>query len=95
MQILRKLAPNCPQFLAPLAPLGSKFFLAGLWHLFMSNPSHLAQKIRQNHQFWSNICMTPSVAALCIVGAKIRASDKDLPVTSLSKSVKFLASVRC
>ena len=33
----------------------------------MSNPSNLAQKIRQNHQFLSNRCMTPSVAALCIV----------------------------
>ena len=74
MQILRKLAPQLPQLLAPLAPLGppgpprgSKKFWGGFWHLFMSNPSHLAQKIRQNHQFWSNRCMTPSVAALCIV----------------------------
>jgi hypothetical protein len=35
----------------------------------MSNPTHLVQKIRQNHQFWSNRCMTPSVAAVCIVGS--------------------------
>ena len=70
MQNLRKLGPSCPQLLAllaPLPPLGVKNFFGGLWRLFMSNPPHLAQEIRQNHQFWSNRCMTPSVAALCIV----------------------------
>ena len=66
-QILRKLAPLLPPVYLPPSwpPWGSKKFLGGFWHLFMSNPSHLAQKVRQNHQFWSNRCMTPSVAALC------------------------------
>ena len=58
--------PAAPNYSPPWPPWGSKKFWGGFWHLFMSNPSHLAQKIRQNHQFWSNRCMTPSVAALCI-----------------------------
>ena len=66
MQILRKLAPLLVPFtVPPVPPGGSKNFLGGVWHLVRSNPSHLAQKIRQNHQFWSNRCMTPSVAAVC------------------------------
>ena len=47
--------------------LSKSNFLGGFWHLVMSNPSHLAPKNIGNHQFWSNRCMTPSVAALFIV----------------------------
>ena len=72
MQISRKLSPLLPPLYSPpwppWSPLGSKKILGGFWHLFMSNPSHLAQKIRQNHQLWSNRCMTPFVAALCSGG---------------------------
>ena len=60
--------PAGPVYCPPCPPWGSKKFLGGVWHLVRSNPSHLAQKIRQNHQFWSNRCMTPSVAALCSIG---------------------------
>ena len=64
MQILRKLAPLLVLFtVPPVPPGGQKNFLGGFWHLVRSNPSHLAQKIRKNHQFWSNRCMTPSLGA--------------------------------
>ena len=55
--------PAGPVYCPPCPPWGSKKFLGGVWHLVRSNPSHLAQKIRQNHQFWSNRCMTPSLGA--------------------------------
>ena len=84
MQISRKLSPLLPPLYSPpwppWSPLGSKKILGGFWHLFMSNPSHLAQKIRQNHQLWSNRCMTPFVAALCIAisndGSNIERMDQ-------------------
>ena len=50
--------PAGPAYCPPCPPWGSKKFLGGFWHLVSSNPSHLAQKISQNHQFWSNRCMT-------------------------------------
>ena len=71
MQILRKLAPLLPPFTRLPGPPGGQLFLGGFWHLVMSNPSHLAQKISQNHQFWSNRCMTPSVAALCMGSPRV------------------------
>ena len=60
---------KCPLkiHLSTQCPWGSKNILGGFWHLVRSNPSHLAQKISQNHQFWSNRCMTPSMGALCSV----------------------------
>ena len=60
MLILGKMAHQLATYTRPPGPLGSKNFLGGFWHLVMSNPSHLAQKISQNHQFLSNRCMTPS-----------------------------------
>ena len=64
----KKSSPSAaPNYWPPWPPWGSKKILGSFWHLFMSNPSHWAQNIRQNDQFWSNRCMTPSVAALWIV----------------------------
>ena len=59
--------PAAPVYSPPCPPWKSRKFWGGFWHLVGSNPSHLAQKISQNHQFWSNRCMTPFVGALCNV----------------------------
>ena len=72
-RFLAHIAPQLPPFTRPpVPPGGDEKFLGGFWHLLGSNPSHLAQKIGQNHQFWSNKCMTPFVAALCSAAWRCR-----------------------